>query len=198
MDCSKITKGLVAALCEKSATAGAEDDCYIVNFDDIDRIKSVVAENVISSIIMQAEKLGFAFTTIGKSYNAAGSTFNKGTYRNTVSQTVPLNIFVKTEEAKKFVNQFIGGAKVVVILKNKEPGENGEVQYEAYGWDNGIELSELSSTIEMADGVVYGLTLSSSDTAQEATLPKSVFAGDKEATELMLKSLVTKSEAPAA
>ncbi len=190
MDCSKLTAGLVAAECNKPAVAGAEGEVILINFQDIDKVNSEVENNVIESIAMNGSKKGMAFTTYGKSLDEAGVSFTKGTYRNSWTHTVPLRIFVKNEEAKQFVNEFGAGARVVAILKNKEAGGSGEVKYEAYGWDNGLELSEVTATLAMEEGVVYSMTIASSETAQEGTLPKSVFAEDAETTETLISALV--------
>lgn len=190
MNCSELTKDLEAAKCNTSSTAGLEDDVILLNFDDVDKAASGTPEdNVISKIAMKTGKKGYVFTTFGKSFDEGGATFVKGTYRNTWQHNLPLRIFVKNEEAKAFVNQFASGAKVIAIVKNKEIGPAGEVKYEAYGWDNGMEMNESTNTVAFADGVVYTLTVGSSETAQEGSLPKSVYAADLEATEELIKSL---------
>lgn len=189
MDCSELTAGLVGADCNKTASAGLEDDVILLNYNDVDKSKSVIANNVITSIVMKPEKKGFVFTTFGKAYDEGGATFVKGTYRNTWQHNIPLRIFIKNEDAKTFVNEFGAGAKVIAIVKNKEIGASGEVKYEAYGWDNGLELNESTNTIAMSDGVVYSLTIGSADTAQEGSLPKSIFDTDLDETETMINSL---------
>jgi len=190
MNCSELTTGLVAAQCGQLETAGAEDDVILIPFNTIDRANCSVLDNVIREIELVADKYAYMFSTYGKSLNEAGATFAVGTYRNSWTHSVPLRIFVKKEQSKKFVNQFGEGAKVVAILKNKAEGENGEVKYEAYGWDNGLIMTESAPTIAMADGVVYPLTLASAEGSNEGSLPKSVFAGAIAATELMLKGLL--------
>jgi hypothetical protein len=191
MNCSNLTQGLVAAMCNQSATVGADDDVFLINFNDIDKTESTETNNIISNITLKNDKQAYAFQTIGKSLNGSGVSFSKGTYRNTVAQNIWLRIFVKTEAVKTFVNEFISGARVVAVVKNKETGPDGQVKYEAYGWDNGLELNELAATIEMTDGVVYPLNIGSSDTAQEGSLPKSVFITSEAATEAMLAGLIT-------
>jgi hypothetical protein len=191
MDCSQLTTGLVAAQCNVSATNGAEDDVYLFNYSDIDRVASTISNNIISNLALVGNTtVGYKFQTFGRSLNDSGVTFTKGTYRNTVLQNIWLRIFVKSEYAKEFVNDFINGVKIVAVIVNKDGGTNGRVKYEAYGWDNGLELNELSATLEMTDGVVYPLNVGSSDTAQEASLPKTVFTSSLEATKTMLESLL--------
>lgn len=189
MDCSKITKGLIAATCGKNATAGLEDDVLLINFDDIDRTLSVVEDNVITSIVLKSGAKAYKFTTIGRSLNDMGGTLTKGTYRDFWLHSLPLRIFTKNEDSKAFVNDLTAGARLVPVIKNKETGVAGDVKYEALGWDNGLELNEGTFSAAMTDGVVYDITLSSTDTAQESSLPKSIFDTDLATTEAMIDSL---------
>ncbi len=181
---------MIAKECNKSATAGAEDEVIIFNLSDLDRENSVVStDNVITALELKAGKKAYTFTTFGKSLGESGATFTLGTYRNTWIHTIMQRIFTKNEEAKKYVNSLGLGAKICAIVKNNERGENGEVKYELYGWDNGLILKESASTIAMTDGVVYPLTVGSEETAQESTLPKSIFVTDLATTEQMINSL---------
>ena len=195
MNCSELTQGLIAAKCNSTETAGAEDKVYLLNFSDIDRQGSTVANNVITGIKLvkrnNVQMLGFAFETFGKSLKDAGATFAKGTYSNMWQHNVTLRVFVKKEESKTFANQLAAGAKIVAVIKNRATGANGEVTFEAYGWDNGLELSESANTLEFADSVVYTLTLSSPEGTQEGSLPKSVFKTSVADTETMLEGLLT-------
>ncbi len=186
-------------------------EIILINYDDVDKTQSIVENNVITKIELKEDTKAYEFSTFGKSLDEAGATFVKGTYRNTWQHTLPLRIFVKHEDAKAFVNNFAAGTKIIAIVKNKEIGEAntaegriaGAVKYEAYGWDNGLELNESTNTVAMADGVVYSLTLGTSETAQEGSLPKSVFATKNNestpslsATEEMLSSLVVERTNP--
>jgi hypothetical protein len=189
MNCGELTKDLIAASCGQTAVAGLEDDVILINYNDIDKTASTVTNNVISSLLLKGSKKGFKFSTFGRSLDESGITFTKGTYRNTWAHDLYLRIFTKDEDAKKYVNEFGDGAKVVAIVRNNEIGKDGDVAYEVYGWDNGLELKESTSTVAMQDGVVYMLHIGSSDTAQEGSIPKSVFATDLETTEQMVNAL---------
>ncbi|MDR0688156.1 MAG: hypothetical protein LBF55_05650 [Prevotellaceae bacterium] len=188
-DCSRITLGLVAAACGKQATGGTNPRVILLNYADIDRALSAEADGVISSIVLKEDTLGYEFTSLDNA--AVGTaTFNKGTYFGNFQHDLALRVFTKSEDAKKFVNS-LNGARVVAIVENKEGGAGGAVKYEAYGWDAGLELNEGTGTTEIADGVVYELTIGSGETSKEGTLPKSVFAATLAATETMLAALVT-------
>jgi hypothetical protein len=190
MDCSKLATSVIGAICNEGASAGAEDELFLFNFSNIDKVNSKVDDNVVKEISLKENSdYGYSFTTYGKSLNDSGTTFTLGTYKNSWIHNLALRIFVKNEDVKKFVNKFGQGAKVIAILKNNESGKDGDVKYEVYGWDNGLILKESTNTIALADGVVYSLSVGSSDEAQEGSLPKSFFLGDIASTELALKSL---------
>ncbi|OJV40832.1 MAG: hypothetical protein BGO29_14790 [Bacteroidales bacterium 36-12] len=192
MNCSDLLAAVTAAQCGKNATVGLEDNLILVNFNDVDKAASVVTSDVISDLVLKSGKKGYTFTTIGRSFNDAGvPSVNRGTYKNTVSHSIPLRIFIKTEPAKAFVNKLIAGARFMAIAKNNEIGTAGEVKYEVYGWDNGLEITNLASTVAMADGVVYDVTVSSIDGAGEGSLPKSIWDTDLETTELIIAGLTT-------
>ena len=190
MNCTELTAGVVGAQCGKNATVGLEDELVLINFDDADKAGSTVTDNVISELLLKTGKKGYNFTTIGRSFNDAGvPSVTRGTYKNTVVHSLPLRIFLKTEEAKAFINKLIEGARFMAVVKNKEIGEAGEVKYETYGWDNGLEITALVGTVAMADGIVYDVTVSSVDGAGEGSLPKSIWDTDLATTETMIASL---------
>lgn len=188
LDCSAITAGLVAVNCSKQGISGTFSQVTLLNFSEINKATSVVTSDVISSIIMQTGKKGYAFTshddsTVGK------ATLKTGTYSNSWTHDLSLRIFVKTQATKTFVDA-LKNARVTAIVGNKETGTAGELKYEAYGWDTGLKVIKCEASTEVADGVYYDLELANSDKATESSLPKSVFVTDLAATELMLAGLL--------
>ena len=166
----------------------------IADFTDTDyyaiivQVLSVAIKKFIIRLVWFSDE-DAANVSDGGIMNDTGVSLSVGTYRNTLIHTAMLRIFTKNEDSKKFVNQFIAGARVIAVFKNKEEGKDGDVKYEAYGWDNGLEISELTNTVAMTDTIVYDLQLASTDAAQEGSLPKSVFDTDLATTEAMLASL---------
>jgi hypothetical protein len=188
MDLSQITAGLVAASANRSAIPGTGSKVYLFSYTDINRALSTVTDNVISAIVMLATKKGYIFETIDNSVDGDTSLI-KGTYYSDFDQTLALRIFSKTEAAKKFVNN-MKLARVVAIVENKEIGAAGEIKYEAYGWDAGLELMEMKSPTTMADKVVYDMKIGCGAKSKETSLPKSVFITSLTATETMLAGLI--------
>ena len=186
MDCSRITVGLIAANCAKTVVQGVGSKVILLNYEDINRDLSVVVGNVVSNIELKADVLGFEFETLPNATDV-DTTIKKGKYFPETEDNVVIRIFVKTQAAKDFIESLKMG-KVIPIHQNKELGEDGDTQYEAHGWDCGLEMLECKSTSAFADKVVYEIKLGFGD-AKETGLPKSVFKTSTVLTEAMLTAL---------
>ena len=187
-DCSKLGMGLQAVVCGKPPVAGTGSKVILLNYSEIDRNLSVVADNVITALVLKQQATGYEFRGLDNS-NLGATTLNKGTYMSNFQHDLTLRIFAKNEASKKFANS-LNGARVVAIVQNKEQGDNGSVKWECYGWDAGLELNEFESNTEMADSVVYQILLGSGENSKESSLPKSVFSTDLTTTETMLDGLI--------
>jgi len=188
MDCSKITQGLQAVNCGQPAIAGTGARVILINYSDIDRKLSVVKDNVITSLVLNGTSKAFDFQSLDNT-NLGEISLNRGTYFSNWQHDLTLRVFTKNELSKNFVNN-LNGARVVAVIQNKESGPNGEVKYEAYGWDAGLELNEGTATTNMADMIVYQIKMGSGTNSKEGSLPKSVFKTDLTQTETMLNSLI--------
>ena len=188
MDCSKITQGLQAVVCGQPAIPGAGPRVILINYSEIDRALSVITNNVISDLVLKGTAKGYDFESLDNA-NLGEISYNKTTYFGNWQHDLTMRIFAKKEISKKFVNQ-LNGARVVAIVENKESGPDGEVKYEAYGWDAGLEFNEGTASTEMADLIVYQVKMGSGENSKESSLPKSVFKTDLETTEIMLNALV--------
>lgn len=188
MDCSKITAGFIVADCDGPAIAGTSGRVVLVSFTDIDRTKSTVANNVISTIVLKSGAKAYEVDSLPNAV-VGDSPVTVGTYVSTFQHTLAVRIFKKSEAAKKFVNQ-LPTARVIAIVENNERGAKGEVKYEVYGWNSGLTMTELAATTEMTDGVAYQIGLSSSSVAQEKTLPMSFFNTDEATTDEAVNALL--------
>ena len=188
MDCSTIAAGLIAVNCAKSSVPGTGSKVYLLSYTEVNRVLSTVTNNVISAIIMAATKKGYVFETLDNSVDGDTALVN-GTYYSDFDQSLMLRVFSKSQLSKTFVES-LKLARVVAICENKETGIAGEIKYEAYGWDSGLELMEMKSSTLMADKVAFELKLGSGAKAKETSLPKSVFITDITATEAMLAGLI--------
>lgn len=189
LDCSKIKTGFTNQVCGKPAIAGTTARVILLSYSDVDKSKSVVTDNVISSLILKAGATGYEVDSLPNA-TVGSDTINAGTYLKTHQHNVVVRIFKKSEAAKKFVNG-LTNARVIAIVENNDTGDNGDTKYEVYGWDSGLELTEITVTTEMTDGVAYQVTLANGTIAQEGSLPMSLFNTDEKTTDLMVDGLLT-------
>ena len=188
LDCSKIKTGFINQVCGKPAIAGTTARVILISYSDVDKSKSVVSDNVISSLILKAGATGYEVDSLPNA-TVGSDTINAGTYLKTHQHNVVVRIFKKSEAAKKFVNG-LTNARVIAIVENNDTGDNGDTKYEVYGWDSGLELTEITVTTEMTDGVAYQVTLANGTIAQEGSLPMSLFNTDEKTTDLMVDGLL--------
>lgn len=188
LDCSKIKTGFTNQVCGKPAIAGTTARVILISYSDVDKSKSVVTDNVISSLILKAGATGYEVDSLPNA-TVGSDTINAGTYLKTHQHNVVVRIFKKSEAAKKFVNG-LTNARVIAIVENNDTGDNGDTKYEVYGWDSGLELTEITVTTEMTDGVAYQVTLANGTIAQEGSLPMSLFNTDEKTTDLMVNGLL--------
>lgn len=188
LDCSKIKTGFTNQVCGKPAIAGTTARVILLSYSDADKSKSVVTDNVISSLILKAGATGYEVDSLPNA-TVGSDTINAGTYLKTHQHNVVVRIFKKSEAAKKFVNG-LTNARVIAIVENNDTGDNGDTKYEVYGWDSGLELTEITVTTEMTDGVAYQVTLANGTIAQEGSLPMSLFNTDEKTTDLMVDGLL--------
>lgn len=188
LDCSKIKTGFTNRVCGKPAIAGTTARVILLSYSDVDKSKSVVTDNVISSLILKAGATGYKVDSLPNA-TVGSDTINAGTYLKTHQHNVVVRIFKKSEAAKKFVNG-LTNARVIAIVENNDTGDNGDTKYEVYGWDSGLELTEITVTTEMTDGVAYQVTLANGTIAQEGSLPMSLFNTDEATTDLMVDGLL--------
>ena len=188
LDCSKIKTGFINQVCGKPAIAGTTARVILISYSDADKSKSVVTDNVISSLILKAGATGYEVDSLPNA-TVGSDTINAGTYLKTHQHNVVVRIFKKSEAAKKFVNG-LTNARVIAIVENNDTGDNGDTKYEVYGWDSGLELTEITVTTEMTDGVAYQVTLANGTIAQEGSLPMSLFNTDEATTDLMVDGLL--------
>lgn len=188
LDCSKIKTGFTNQVCGKPAIAGTTARVILISYSDVDKSKSVITDNVITSLILKAGATGYEVDSLPNA-TVGSDTINAGTYLKTHQHNVVVRIFKKSEAAKKFVNG-LTNARVIAIVENNDTGDNGDTKYEVYGWDSGLELTEITVTTEMTDGVAYQVTLANGTIAQEGSLPMSLFNTDVKTTDLMVDGLL--------
>lgn len=186
MNCADLSKGLIADAC-KRAISGLNSRILLMNYADIDRTTTTELNGVVETLQLKAGKYAHAFefkdTTLVAEHNLV-----KEAYLPTWEHIINAKLLAKTQDAKNAV-EVLAKAKVVAIVENKEQGAAGEVKYEMYGYDAGLELTESNNTTAFADGVVYSVKLASSD-AKESSLPKTIYKTSATATDTLIEGLL--------
>lgn len=183
--CAQLSKNLALAACQNS-TPGLESELVLINFDDVDRSASEVTDNVISDLILKESKTGFLYTSEKNAFEG-DSPLNKGTYRTGFNHSLVIRAFVKSQDAKDEINA-MARCKFIGVAKNKDTA-SGETKYEVYGWDNGLELNDLSAPTNDGDGIIYTITLGTGENQRESELPKSFYKTDLSSTEKAFEAL---------
>ena len=189
MDCSEITNtALNGGDCTSSAVSGTGERVLQINYDDVDRALSTVADGVITNLVLKAGKFAKPITTLPDS--AVGSCELKdGTYKKSHVHKVALNMFVKNEPVKKHVN-LSTNSRTIIIIENRENGTAGDVKFEAYGYSAGLKQSVSTNITKLADGVVYAMEYSTPDDSIEGTIQNSIFKTSLTVTEEMIEALI--------
>jgi hypothetical protein len=200
LNCSDLTAGITAAICKKIAVAGTGARVILLNYNDVDKIESERTDDTtLSEIVLKGGgKQGYEYASFDNS-TVGTVTFTPGTYLGTGTwqHDCQLRIYAKSISAKKFVNE-LDHARLIAIVENKEQGRDmdtgefdGKTKYEVFGWESGLILTAATGTTEMADNVVYDLTLGNDEISKESTLPPSFWAGTAAATDLAVDALLT-------
>lgn len=187
MNCAELSKGLIADAC-KRAVSGLHGRIVLMNYADIDRTATTELNGVVGALQLKAGKYAQAFefkdTTLVAEHNLV-----KEAYLPTWEHIINAKILAKTQDAKNAL-EVLAKAKVVAIVENKEQGEAGEVKYEMYGYDAGLELTESNNSTAFADGVVFNIKLSSPANEKESTLPKTIYVTDATTTDTLIEGLL--------
>lgn len=184
-NCAQLSKNLALAACQNSAP-GLEAELLLINFDDVDRTQSVVTGNVISDLILKTGKTGYHYTSEKNAFEG-DSPLNKGTYRTGFNHSLILRAFLKNQNVKDEINA-LAKSRFIAVTKNKDT-VSGETKFEVYGWENGLELSDLSAPTTDGDGVIYTITIATGENQRESELPKSFYKTSVDATQTAYEAL---------
>lgn len=189
MDCGSITKGFVIDSCAQALPIGGTGTrIMLLNYADVDKENSTVKDGVVSNIALKSGKKGYLYETL-ENANEASATFSKGTYVSTYDHSVTLRCFVRSTDAKEFVNQ-MKDARLIAVVENREQDEN---HFEVYGWDSGLKLTENTYGTTLTDNVALAPVLSTDDTSKETKLPLTFFTTSGAATETAFVALASQS-----
>lgn len=180
----------IAVNCDSMLTRGMEEDGIIINRGHIDFAKTVFGDkkNIIKTLVLKSGKKGYEVRSAGATpYTGTTTSMVKGTYKNTWNNTVPIVILDNSPEVCEEIVEGLANGTFVVILRNKTKGENGNSEFQIYGYHQGLmaETIENDKYSEETDGGWLA-------TLQETGSPKAamfLFNTDAETTAAAYESL---------
>ena len=147
----------IAVNCDSMLTRGMEEDGIIINRGHIDFANTVFGDkkNIIKTLVLKSGKKGYEVRSAGATpYTGTTTSMVKGTYKNTWNNTVPIVILDNSPEVCEEIVEGLANGTFVVILRNKTKGENGNSEFQIYGYHQGLmaETNENDKYSEETDG----------------------------------------------
>lgn len=147
----------IAVNCDSMLTRGMEEDGIIINRGHIDFANTVFGDkkNIIKTLVLKSGKKGYEVRSAGATpYTGTTTSMVKGTYKNTWNNTVPIVILDNSPEVCEEIVEGLANGTFVVILRNKTKGENGNSEFQIYGYHQGLmaETIENDKYSEETDG----------------------------------------------
>lgn len=166
MDCSKITAGYVQE-CDVLAKGGTGGKAFLFNYADIDFTETSWSDYDMDVLQLKDGKKGYIFETFSNAIEGT-ATLNKGAFISNYDHQVTLRAFNRNGVVRQFMAQ-LQQARVVAVIQTGS--ENEGYEYEVYGLQSGLVLSENAISTTLTDGVAYSLVLKSDDTSKETHAP---------------------------
>lgn len=191
--CESLIAKDIDVACDDMVSKGLESDGLIINRADIDFTKSVIENNVISSIVLKSGKKAYAIKQTGNTpFTGTKSTLVVGTYRNTWTHDVQIVVLANTPDVTADIIDGLANGKFVVILRNVTKGEDGKAEYQVFGYAQGLTCSA-GENDKYSEDTEGGWLI----TLEETSAPKSaLFFYDTSSTQTAAKyeSLKTNAE----
>lgn len=187
--CANISENVLLD-CQKRISAGANDNLFLLNYNDIAAItRDITNPNLIESFSLVSGAFLYKFEGFNDSVEPR-SALVESRYSKLYDHEVTFKIFDNTVEIKDQIDRMAQG-KMVAIIENNFAGSDGETKFEIYGITGGLQLREMERIVqdEETQGA-YNLVLRSSDRSKEPNLPASLFETSIAATRAFINSLV--------
>jgi hypothetical protein len=160
--------------CDNKPVGGIEVNVVLINFDDVDKVTSVInATNkmIIDSLATYSTKAGFSLEGV-KQVNGASSAlvkneegFDKHAHR--------FDGVILTPSAvnKEAFAQITSGGRYIVVIEKKWKGAANAEAFEVLGWDSGLIISEYTWNTKESDGAIK-FSLASEAKYEEPEFPR--------------------------
>lgn len=183
--------------CENPNAAGLEKEALLINFDDIDRVASVVtntpatgqqgAKTVLTKLVLKAGKKANTIVQVKDSFSGTAVAQADGTYTTGFNHTFAFVSFDRSPAAKQAIANMVNTRTVAVVVNKTAPDDS---KYEVFGWYSGLgATATVTQDYVAAEGVgAIPITLVS---GLEPALPLSFYDTDLETTAAAFDTLKT-------
>ena len=148
--CESIIAKDIAFSCDELVTKGLESDGIIINRSDIDFSATVFDSanpNIIKTLVLKSGKKGYEVSQAGNTpFTGTQSALEVGTYRNTFTHTVSFVVLANDPDVAHNIIDGLANGNFVSILRNKHKGgQDGDGEYQVYGYSQGLTASEITN-----------------------------------------------------
>ena len=183
--------------CENPNAAGLEKEALLINFDDIDRVASVVtttpatgqqgAKPVLTKLVLKTGKKANTIVQVKDSFSGTAVAQADGTYTTGFNHTFAFVSFDRSPAAKQAIANMVNTRTVAVVVNKTAPDDS---KYEVFGWYSGLgATATVTQDYVAAEGVgAIPITLVS---GLEPALPLSFYDTDLETTAAAFDALKT-------
>ena len=187
--CANINENILLN-CAKRISAGANDNLYLINFDELAGFTPDMANpNLITGI--QLVSGGFIYKFQGQNDSVEPrSVLVETRYAKQYDHEVIFKIFDNTAPIKEQIDNLAQG-RVIAIVENNFAGSDDATKFEIYGLKAGLLLRAAERIVaDQETGGAYNLTLRSSDFSKEGNLPATFFDTSITVTRALINSLL--------
>lgn len=143
--CESLITAAIQFDCEEFSVRGMEADGVIINRDDIDFAACVIDDkngNIIKTLALKSGKTGYAVAQLGNTpFTGLVSNLNVGTYRNTWTHEIPIAVLANDPTVARDIIDPLSNGNFVLVLRNKNKGENGDGEFQIFGYHQGCRAS---------------------------------------------------------
>lgn len=143
--CESLITAAIEFDCEEISVKGMEADGVIINRDDIDFAACVIDNNngnIIKTLALKSGKTGYAVAQLGNTpFTGLVSNLNVGTYRNTWTHEIPIAVLANDPTVARDIIDPLSNGNFVLVLRNKNKGENGDGEFQIFGYHQGCRAS---------------------------------------------------------
>lgn len=143
--CESLISAAIQFDCEEISVKGMEADGVIINRDDIDFAACVIDDkngNIIKTLALKSGKTGYAVAQLGNTpFTGLVSNLNVGTYRNTWTHEIPIAVLANDPTVARDIIDPLSNGNFVLVLRNKNKGENGDGEFQIFGYHQGCRAS---------------------------------------------------------